>query len=267
MDKGESATRARARTSHWLRAAVIPISHTEPGDIFIAGYPKSGNTWFQVLVAGIVYGRPPEETTDEEVQRLVPDVHAVRAYERRRPVCFFKTHFLPRPAYRNAVVLVRDGRDVMVSYLHHRRALEGPNVDFAAMIERGEGLFPCRWHEHVEAWLAAHGGRFLFIKYEDLLEAPVPQLERFCDFAGIERTRAQIERVAAGASFDKMRARERAMGWSDPAWPKDKPFVRRGQAGSYRTEMSPELVAVFERTAGGTLERCGYPRASKEKCA
>jgi hypothetical protein len=160
----------------------------------------------------------------------------------------------------------------MVSYLHHRRALEGPNVDFAAMIERGEGLFPCRWHEHVDAWLAAlqaprRAGRYLFVRYEDLLEAPVAQLERFCEFAGIDRTRAQIERVATGASFEKMRARERSLGWSDPAWPKDKPFVRRGQSGSYRSEMSPELVAAFERAAGPTLERCGYARAVKEKCA
>ena len=28
-------------------------------DIFIVGYPKSGNTWFQNLVVGAVYGMDP----------------------------------------------------------------------------------------------------------------------------------------------------------------------------------------------------------------
>ena len=34
----------------------IPINKTNINDIFIVGFPKSGNTWMQSLIAGIQYG-------------------------------------------------------------------------------------------------------------------------------------------------------------------------------------------------------------------
>ena len=58
------------------------ISHIDPSDIIIAGYPKSGNTWSQVLISGLVYGVSPTFTPDSVVQDLVPDVHYRRFYRR-----------------------------------------------------------------------------------------------------------------------------------------------------------------------------------------
>lgn len=36
------------------------LSETVAEDVFIVGHPKSGNTWFQNLVAGVIYGVDPE---------------------------------------------------------------------------------------------------------------------------------------------------------------------------------------------------------------
>ena len=38
-----------------IPADLTPIRQSQPEDIFIVGYPKSGNTWFQNLISGIVY--------------------------------------------------------------------------------------------------------------------------------------------------------------------------------------------------------------------
>jgi len=236
----------------------VPVTEADPADVFIAAYPKSGNTWFQNLVAGTIYGLDPRHVPDRLVQDLVPDVHYRQLYKRYRTPTFFKTHHLPRPEYRRVVYLLRDGRDVMVSFWHHLQALTGDDVNFLKMVRDGEGL-PFRWHDHVAAWEAnPFGADVLRIRYEDLQADPVRELRRFCAFVGEEREAAVLERVAAGSSFAAMREREERFGWDNAAWPKDRPFVRRGVVGSYKDEMAPEVLAAFLAEAGATLAKYGY---------
>ena len=221
-------------------AKLQPISETYPGDIFIAGYPRSGNTWMQYLIAGVTLDLNPRFAPDPLVQSLVPDVHATKFYKRFGTPTFFKTHHLPRPEYRRVIYLVRDGRDAIVSYFHFLAAL-GDAPDFLKLVTTGERLFPCRWHEHIEAWLAnPYGAEMMIIRYERLKQDIVDELKRICQFAGLKRDQSLLERIAQNSTFSAMRERERKLGWQD-AWPKDKAFVRRGIVGSFKDEM-PEIV-------------------------
>ena len=194
-----------------------PIKHSLPEDVFLVGYPKSGTTWFQNLVAGIVYGMDPR-------------------------------------------YLLRDGRDVMVSYFHFIEALERKKLDFLEFIDGGVSSRPCLWHAHVDAWTRnPFGARILVIKYEDLLEDPVPELERFCDFTGIRRAPGFLEDVAEAARFCNLRQKEVTLGVSRPdVWPADKFFFRRGIAGSHRDEMPARVLEKFLQQAGQTLRRHNY---------
>jgi hypothetical protein len=235
-----------------------PIAQTEPADVFLVAYPKSGITWLQSLVAGAIFGFDPEQAPDRLTQDLVPDVHYKACYKRYRTPTFFKTHHLPRPEYSRVVYLLRDGRDVMVSYRHHLQALGQGGEDFAAMIG-GAGLYPCKWHEHVEQWTAnPQGAELLLIRYEDLQADAAGELARFCAFIDEPRDPAELARVAANCSFAAMRRREERFGWDNAAWPRDKPFVRRGIAGSHRDEMPPEVLATFLAEAEPALRRYGY---------
>jgi hypothetical protein len=234
-----------------------PITDTLEHDIFIVGYPRSGHTWFQNLVAGIVFGIDPEFAHDSLIQERVPDVHYKRTYKRYGATAYFKSHELPRKEYRRVVYLLRDGRDVMVSYWHFLKALRG-DVDFLMLVQ-GEGLTPCRWHEHVDQWLAnPHGAEQLVVRYEDLQAQPLRELGRFCSFAKLERTPAQMEHVAEKAAFAKAKHKERTQGWDNAAWPKEHAFIRRGEVGSWRDEMPADVLAAFLSTSGGTLKRLGY---------
>jgi hypothetical protein len=234
-----------------------PIGDIMPADIVVCGFPRSGHTWFQNLLAGVVFGVDPEFAHDSLIQDLVPDVHYKQFYKRYGPTAYFKSHALPQKEYRRVVYLLRDGRDAMVSYYHLLTALSGP-IDFLRFVQ-GEGVRPCDWHEHVERWLAnPHQADMLVIKYEDLLAATVRELRRFCAFAGLERDDAYLERIADQAAFTKAQAKERRQGWDNPAWPRDQPFIRRGQVGSHRDEMPPAVLAAFLKKAGATLARFGY---------
>jgi Sulfotransferase domain len=258
--------RLRRIADRWSRSAQpapMPpgwqsITQTEPADVFIVAYPKSGITWFQSLVAGAVYGLDPGQAPDRLTQDLVPDVHYKPCYKRYRSPTFFKSHHLPRPEYRRVVYLLRDGRDVMVSYWHHLRALGQADLDIAEMM-RGNGLFPCKWHEHVEQWSAnPFDAEILLIRYEDLQANAAQELARFCAFVDEPRDAVELARVAQQCSFTAMRRREERFGWDNAAWPKDRPFVRRGLIGSHRDEMPAEALETFVADAGGMLHQYRY---------
>jgi hypothetical protein len=240
-----------------LPDGALPIAQTEPADVFIVAYPKSGITWFQSLVAGAIYGLDPTQAPDSLTQDVVPDVHYKSCYRRYRTPMFFKSHHEPRPDYRRVVYLVRDGRDVLVSFRHHLEALERRPVGFSELLSCAH--FPCLWHEHVTQWTAnPFDAEMLIIRYEDLQVDAVGTLARFCAFVDEPRAAADLERVAERASFTAMQRRERRFGWDNPAWPKDRPFVRRGIVGSHRDEMPPDALAKFMTDAEPALRQLGY---------
>jgi hypothetical protein len=261
-----TASRIAARFRSLFSRPAVPsapagwrsITATDAADVFLVAYPKSGITWLQAMVAGAIYGLDPERAPDTLVQDLVPDVHYKPFYKRYRTPMFFKTHHLPRPEYRRVVYLLRDGRDVMVSYWHHLKVLERREVDFAAMIA-GEGLFPCKWREHVEAWMEnPHGAELLVIRYEDMKADAVKELVRLCNFVREWHEADELAQVAAKCSFAAMQRREERLGWDNPEWPTDRPFVRRGETGSYRDEMPADSLAAFMAEAGATLRKNGF---------
>jgi hypothetical protein len=237
-----------------------PMEHTRPEDVFIVGYPKSGHTWFQNLVAGIVYGMDPSISPPLLANDLVPDVHFNEFYRRYSTPMFFKSHALPRPEYRRVVYLLRDGRDAMVSFLHYVEAIERKKLDFLEFVTEQKRYASAKWHEHVEAWAKnPFGAHILTIKYEDLLEQPVEQLERFCQFLNLPRKRDVLAAVAEAAQFRNLRDKEARLGWGWPdRWPTDKFFFRRGVAGSHKDEMPPAVLTAFLKEAGETLQRLGY---------
>lgn len=250
----------------FLKAGVsVPKGFTsvdsfDPSDLFIVGYPKSGNTWLQDLVSAIVYGVSPLFCPPQLSHELVTDVHFKKFYRRYSRPAYFKSHHLPRPEYRRVVYLLRDGRDVMVSYYHHNTNLAGHQVDFMRMVRDGEGLAPSKWHEHVKSWREnPHQAEIMTIKYEDLKCDAAGQMARFCEFAGIKRDTSFLAEMCSLASFTQMQTKEAKLKeYVLDDWPKDKLFRRRGQIGSYADEMPPDVLRAFLSDAGETLQECGY---------
>lgn len=241
----------------------VPISEFSDTDVFIVGYPKSGNTWFQNIFAGLLYGVNPAQAPDQVVQDLVPDVHYKRYYRRYSNSVFFKSHFFPRPDYKKVIYIVRDGRDVMVSYLRYLQALrekQGTSISFEELLFSREGLFQKKlWHEHVNAWLDnPHGSDMMIVKYEDMLSDFSAELSKICKFIDFEVPQERLEELGQQTAFNKMRSKEARYGLNNAAWPKDKFFARRGQAGSYKDEMPEEIQKYFLQTAAETLQKLDY---------
>ena len=250
---------AAASTRPALPDGLLPINQSEPGDIFVTGYPKSGNTWVQYMLASVVYGLDLAHVPDQLVQDVIPCLHWRTTYRRYGSPMWFKSHALPAPHYRKVIYLVRDGRDVMVSYLHHLQALERKVHDFLHLVSSGEGLFLSKWHEHVRQWQTnPYGADIITVRYEDLHADPLRELQRMCQFAGLNRETTALQRAIEQARFGALREREKQLGWDNQHWPKDKPFVRRGAVGSYADEMPPEVLRAFLDEAADVLKAMGY---------
>jgi len=233
--------------SGFLRSA-----ETRPEDVFIVGYPKSGHTWLKFMLADFLFGVDPAACSDALADVLVPDLDSNRFYRRVREPMVFKTHARPQPALRRVIYLLRDGRDVLVSYYHHlkRRPQGGPEW---ADLARGQGdqLYGA-WHEHVEAWLAnPHAADFLLVRYEELLADGVGQLRLITDFLGQPADEIRLAGVLERSRFDRLAQREQETASGAR-------FFRRGQAGSHRDELDPDTRRIFEEMAGPTLRRGGY---------
>lgn len=236
-----------------------PIDESRENDLFIVGFPKSGNTWMQNLVAGILFGIDTRMLMDRLTQVLVPNVHGARFYKRFGEFTCFKSHFLPQPGYRRVVYLVRDGRDAMISYWHMNKAKKYSSISLTDMIINGTGLFPCKWHEHVNQWLAnPFNAQMIVIRYEDLHAQPLVEMRRFCDFAGIDRSDEVLETSISGNSLACMQQKEDSFGWDNPDWDANEKFIRKGIIGGFKQEMPGELIQHFENESRRELLRLHY---------
>jgi hypothetical protein len=234
------------------------ITDFSPDDIFVAGYPKSGNTWMQYLIAGLIFGIDARFAQDSLIQDLVPDVYYKRFYRRYLTPTCFKTHDLPQPKFRKVIYIFRDGRDVMVSLFHYLKAI-GTYTEYSELVTTGKNLFPCRWHEHIESWLSnPYGAEMVTISYENLQRNTVGELQKICEFAGLEREQPVLEMLARQTTFEMMRAREEKLGVDNPLWPKDTLTVRRGKIGCFQDEMPKQPLEAFMKMSMPTLERLGY---------
>ncbi len=240
---------------------LLPIEKTMDHDIFIAGFPKSGNTWMQSLVSGVVYGIDPAFLPFTLAGDLVVDVHARTFYKRYQDTAFFKTHFLPKKRYKRVIYLVRDGRDAMVSY-HSMQKVLGRKISMSEMIVDGKGVFPAKWHKHVRTWLTnPYDADMMVVRYEDLLSDTLKEMRRVCDFVGLERSDEILNKVIEGNTFSKMKKKAgKLKDLGHPSWRGDhfKQFFRKGQSSDYRDQMPEKLLKKFNQEAQGELLELGY---------
>jgi hypothetical protein len=145
------------------------------------------------------------------------------------------------------VHILRDGRDVALSQI---RAPFGPKT-MAGAAER--------WVAFVGRIRAigdhAGPGRYVEVRYEDLLADPRGTVQRVLRFLG-EPFHPDVLRFHRS---------DRPVG-TDPV--NDENILRplqAGNAGKWRTGASRRGIEVFEAIAGGTLEACGYPRATEAR--
>jgi hypothetical protein len=259
----------RLRHQRYVRLLPVVYRHTTVSrhDAFLVSYPKSGNTWLKFMLTYLLSGTEADFDSDSTT---IGEVGSHRATPAVLPGDgrLIKSHEpysgLPRRFYRKAIYLIRDGRDVAVSYYYTliRRGLyEGEFGPFLGLFLGGgvDGYGP--WHEHVRSWLSCplrEQGSLLVLKYEDLLAEPVDNLSVAMEFLGVPVERQLAARTVDAYTAERMRERERTSRFHERKQRRDIMFVRSAQAGDWTQTFSPEDEELFDRVTGGLLQRLGY---------
>jgi hypothetical protein len=228
-------------------------------DNILASYPRSGITWVQFLLGNLLKSTPEEIIDFHSVHDYIPELDRhndqIRSMSSPRII---KTHLLFRRRFKKIIYLVRDGRDVYVSYYHYRLNELPEGTTFNTFL-RMKDLFPSSWEDHIKSWLRWDKPRenLLIVRYEDLLSTPFSELKRIAEFIGINVSDEVIAESIESSSFEKMRQIDQTKGRKyNLTGTKD--FVRIGKAGTWRDEFSKEDIEYFKENAGDLLIRLGY---------
>ncbi len=250
-----------------------------PDDIFLVSYPRSGNTWTRFLLGNLI--NQDDAVTFSNVESRIPEIYFNHdRFLRRLPrPRMLKSHECFQPHYPRVIYIVRDPRDVAVSFYHHNVkarniADDYPMDNFVPRFIAGE--FDRKfgtWRDNVLSWtvLRKDNPAFLLLRYEDMkrdtarvLADVVAFLDR-CSFRKIDSNPQALGRAIDLSSPEKMRVLEKQEGgrWVlTKGTRKDKPFVRSATSGGWKSQLSPESVKAIESAWGDLMQRFGYELVS-----
>ncbi|MDQ3751458.1 MAG: sulfotransferase [Actinomycetota bacterium] len=145
------------------------------------------------------------------------------------------------------VHLVRDGRNVALSYAD---VAFGPKI-----VAKAARLWARRVRAGIEAGRGLEPGRYLQMRYEDLVEDTERHARTLCGFLGLSFDPVVLDYVERGRDAVLPRAAA------------NNPNVTRPlmtQTRSWEQAMPEGQVEVFEAVAGQVLSELGYPRRYPE---
>lgn len=234
---------------------------------YVISYPKSGRTWLRTLM-----GRALAKTYEVEMTEYDPSL-LYRTHSLPIPLIRFAHDLVAYPApngrlihqrYRHyrrqkVILLVRDPRDVLVSYFFHRtRRLQESHTLDEFLTHPDWGLR--RQIAFLNGWMAhQHVPRaFLLTSYRALHAQTAVELRRIFDFLAVGQvTDAAIETAVAYASFARMKARSQKA-TADilrPTHPDDPQSakVREGKVGGYQKYLTSSQIIWLNETIRAEL--------------
>ncbi len=249
---------------HWIFSRddwVSTFDQIGPDDIYVVGFPKSGNTWMQSIMAGLLYGIHVDRVPDKMTQVLCPDIHMNPYFVRVSPVMAFKSHEAkPGEQHKRVIYLIRDVRDVLLSYYHMLNSQYPGKYSLKQMMMEQFSCGYGKWGDHVHAWTSnvPDSRDQIVVRYEDLLEAAVPTLQTIGQFVGLKMPSDAYRDLADRVEFSKMKAREKQFGMASARWDPKNTFFRQGKSSAYKQEVDKNTLAAVTAKHKLTLTRFGY---------
>lgn len=219
-------------------------------------YPKSGGTWVGSMLGQALNVPFPRNR-----------LPALRS-------SIMHGHYLYPWGISNALVVWRDGRDVMVSWYYH--CLFPNEHSNAHLVERVRKDLPFEdyensldnlptfieyaftrqlhprfsWADFVNSWYHRKGTSYVY--YEDLRQNTTEELQRvFLELTSRQLEYSTAEMIAEEYSFTRKSGRS-------PGEENKKSFMRKGVVGDWRNHFSLEARETFDHYAGDELILLGY---------
>jgi hypothetical protein len=234
-------------------------------DAYLVSYPRSGNTWVRVIVSELLYGESGSSL--EDLQFYVPDLYVKTkigdVIEANRHVV--KTHKANINGYQrfnHVIYIIRDPRDIVLSYYRYRTKLYNYEFDLNQFIfdwVNGR-IWPCSWREHVNSWTKAvekWGQDLLLIRYEDLVENPEAEIFQIAEFFNRILQQSDVKRIVNSSSVEVMRLKEKR-GLPEHESHGEFNFIGPAVSKQWPSQLTKKQAAYIEHNYRDIMLKFGY---------
>lgn len=256
-----------------VRAPLIWLRHRglDASDVFLASYPRSGNTWTRFLLTEIL----SRSASFDNVNLVIPEmgIHARAQLQLPNGGRLIKTHEPYRKEYKRAVYLVRDIRDVVLSQYSREKELGLHRIgmdEYLPPFLEGDLSGFGSWQNHLPTWLnspPAQNGNLLIIRFEEMRRNPEAAIAEIVDFLGFNVDRARIKAAIEANSVDRMREKENQSQRLHKSTGEEGRFVRKGSVAGWREKLTEKQLRLIDHTTGEVLVSTGYPLAFPSEAA
>ncbi|XP_056896915.1 cytosolic sulfotransferase 3-like [Takifugu flavidus] len=258
-------------TSNWEN---VQKFQARPDDVFIASYPKAGNTWLCYILDLLFFG-PTSMSHHERVPNLEITIPSRLTASRESEPLFLGTdhaesvktsprimkthlpvHLIPKSVWEKncrIVYVARNAKDSVVSYYHFERmtVIFPEPGDWDSYLKRfmaGKMMFGS-WYDHVNNWWKRKQSysNVHFMFYEDLIENTGREIEKLSTFLGLSPSSEEMERIIDLVQFDKMKTNNNINLSGFPGMNfKVSSFIRKGKVGDWKNHFTVAQNEEFE---------------------
>tara|TARA_B100002003_G_scaffold234029_1_gene247476 strand:+ start:333 stop:1178 length:846 start_codon:yes stop_codon:yes gene_type:complete len=274
---------------------------------WIASYPKSGNTWMRAIISSLFFTKDgifdfkhlksiryfdrPEnykfvESIDTKDYEDLKNLKVISRYwteaQKNASIidgdfAFFKTHNanieVDNYKYTNEentmglIYLVRDPRDVAVSYAKHK----GINIDEIIEIITNEKTitfsgdsYPVlltTWDHHYFSWSSLSVPKMI-IKFEDLVQNTEEIIIKIINFfidnfnCRFNNINTKLQNILKTTSFENLKNNEKKYGFSESR--KNTLFFRKGEIKQWEKELDYLQIKKIDRSFNKAMKKLSY---------
>lgn len=222
----------------------------DSSDQFLVSYPKAGSTWIRYFLYRLLsHQRTKFETSIDAMDKAMPEfanpsLFSDWSFEETNRIVKTHQRYLPIFHRKKAALIVRDPRDIVVSYYHYLSGLresgfDGTITDVLHDKKMGVEAF----FKHFASWRDRAG---LILKYEDLKDNSFEGFSQLAEFFGIVRTNDEIRTAIEAADFTNMRAAQEKSAQLKAEFKEGHQFVRSGKKAQWRDLFNSEDIAYYE---------------------
>lgn len=235
-------------------------------DLYLVSFPKSGSMWLSFLMANInaLQSSSLNKITHFNIENWITDIHYTRNVSESLKFRFpfyriFKSHSKFNPYYRSVIYLIRDPRDVMISYHKFLLQLNSYSGSLSDLI-RDKKYGIREWAEHLDSWwnLKSTTSSIQFVRYEDMKDNSFKILDDlYSKSLGLNINPEIIRQAITESNFEKLKNEEKDYYLNRNI---DKNFVhfRKGKSNEWGKSLSESDLKYINKHASKYMKLFSY---------
>ena len=278
--------------------------------IWLASFPKSGNTWMRAFLSSYLYldldkenftfnllkkierfpnlnqlnniGIKPKSFLDV-AKSWIPTQNHINLNNK---INLLKTHqafgnfenfpFTDSNNTLGAIYLVRDPRDVLISYSKHMKQSIDKTLDLVLEDDSKGNLFEGKnsvigemrgsWSQHYNSWKYSNLKEKIIIKYEDLINNPFDTFSKAISHLNylfrklsfpLETNAERIRKCIEISNFNNLQNLEKKLGFSDNI-KSGATFFNKGTTNQWQDELNDKIIYKIEKKFKKEMKELNY---------